>query len=111
MQCSEELSDAVADPAASNPEMYTLHSEIVSAVERLPDAQRAVMLLVAVEGLSYLEAAEVLEVPIGTVMSRLARARLMIGESFGVLSDQTSRTGSDNSPQASVGHGCSSASQ
>jgi RNA polymerase sigma-70 factor (ECF subfamily) len=82
MQWSEELADTVADPAASNPEMYTLHSEIVSAVERLPDAQRAVMLLVAVEGLSYREAATALDVPIGTVMSRLARARLTIGESL-----------------------------
>jgi RNA polymerase sigma-70 factor, ECF subfamily len=48
----------------------------------LPDAQRAVMLLVAVEGLSYREAAEALEIPVGTVMSRLARARLTIGEAF-----------------------------
>jgi DNA-directed RNA polymerase specialized sigma24 family protein len=35
----------------------------------------------------------VLEVPIGTVMSRLARARLTIGESFGVLSDRTGTHG------------------
>jgi RNA polymerase sigma-70 factor, ECF subfamily len=83
MQWSEELADTVADLAAPNPEMCTLHSEIVSAVERLPEAQRAVMLLVAVEGLSYREAATALDVPIGTVMSRLARARLTIGESFG----------------------------
>ena len=54
-----------------------------SAVEKLPEAQRTVMLLVAVEGLSYREAAIVLDVPIGTVMSRLARARFTIGESFG----------------------------
>jgi RNA polymerase sigma-70 factor, ECF subfamily len=82
MHWSEELADSVADPAASNPEMNTLHSQIVNAVERLPDAQRAVMLLVAVEGLSYREAATALDVPIGTVMSRLARARLTIGEYF-----------------------------
>jgi RNA polymerase sigma-70 factor, ECF subfamily len=82
IQWSEELADTVADPAAPSPEMYTLHRQIISAVERLPDAQRAVMLLVAVEGLSYREAATVLEVPIGTVMSRLARARQTIGELF-----------------------------
>ena len=41
----------------------------------LPDDQRAVLLLVAVEDLSYAEAAKTLEIPIGTVMSRLSRAR------------------------------------
>jgi RNA polymerase sigma-70 factor (ECF subfamily) len=49
----------------------------------LPDAQRVVMLLVAVEGLSYQEAADVLEVPIGTVMSRLSRARQAVGALLG----------------------------
>jgi len=92
MQWSEELVDTVADPVASNPEMYALHQQIISAVEKLPEAQRTVMLLVAVEGLSYREAATVLEVPIGTVMSRLARARLTIGESFGAPGAET-RTG------------------
>jgi len=82
IQWSEELADTVADPTALSPEMYTLHRQIISAVERLPDAQRAVMLLVAVEGLSYREAASALDVPIGTVMSRLARARQTIGELF-----------------------------
>jgi RNA polymerase sigma-70 factor (ECF subfamily) len=82
IQWSEEFADTVADPAALSPEMYTLHRQIISAVEKLPDAQRAVMLLVAVEGLSYREAAVALDVPIGTVMSRLARARQTIGELF-----------------------------
>jgi RNA polymerase sigma-70 factor (ECF subfamily) len=45
------------------------------AVARLGDEQRAVVALVLVEGLPYKEAAEVLGIPIGTVTSRLARAR------------------------------------
>jgi len=44
-------------------------------LDRLPDDQRVVLLLVCVEGLSYSEAAATLDVPIGTIMSRLSRAR------------------------------------
>jgi RNA polymerase sigma-70 factor, ECF subfamily len=88
MQWSEELADTVADPGALDPEIYTLHRQIVGAIEKLPEAQRSVMLLVAVEGLSYREAAAALDVPVGTVMSRLARARVTIGESFGARADQ-----------------------
>ena len=45
----------------------------------LPEAQRVTVLLVYVEGYSYKEAAEILEIPIGTVMSRLAAARAKLG--------------------------------
>jgi RNA polymerase sigma-70 factor (ECF subfamily) len=44
-------------------------------LQRLPPDQREILLLVAVEQMSYLEAAAVVGVPVGTVMSRLARAR------------------------------------
>lgn len=44
-------------------------------IGELPEEQRAVLVLVCVEELSYREAAEVLDIPLGTVMSRLARAR------------------------------------
>jgi RNA polymerase sigma-70 factor (ECF subfamily) len=50
------------------------------AIKRLPDEQRQVLLLVTVEGFGYQEAADMLEIPIGTVMSRLARARLALGK-------------------------------
>ncbi len=50
----------------------------------LPDEQREVLVLVCVEGLTYNEAAEVLEVPAGTVMSRLARARAKIAALSGI---------------------------
>jgi RNA polymerase sigma-70 factor (ECF subfamily) len=45
------------------------------ALDGLPEDQRAVLLLVAVEDLSYAQAATALDIPVGTVMSRLARAR------------------------------------
>ena len=49
--------------------------DVQRALYRLPVEQREVLLLVALEGLRYQEAAQVLAVPVGTVMSRLARAR------------------------------------
>lgn len=45
---------------------------------KLPEEQRAILLLIVVEGVSYKEASDLLGVPIGTVTSRLARARLAI---------------------------------
>jgi RNA polymerase sigma-70 factor, ECF subfamily len=53
-------------------------SEVRRAVDRLPPDQRAALLLVTIEGLSYREAAEVVQVPVGTIMSRLARARMAL---------------------------------
>jgi RNA polymerase sigma-70 factor, ECF subfamily len=60
---------------------------IQAALERLPDEQRMAVGLVLVEGLSYKEAAQVMEVPIGTLTSRLARAREAL---MGMLSEPQS---------------------
>lgn len=49
--------------------------EIERALQQIPEDQRRVVLLVGLEGLSYAETAGVLDVPVGTVMSRLARGR------------------------------------
>jgi len=49
--------------------------QVVEAIRQLPEPQRDVLFLVAVEGASYREVAEIADVPIGTVMSRLNRAR------------------------------------
>ena len=51
---------------------------VMQGMKALSDEQRTLMVLVCIEGASYKEAAETLEVPIGTVMSRLARARQML---------------------------------
>ncbi|HVJ31765.1 MAG TPA: RNA polymerase sigma factor [Terriglobia bacterium] len=53
--------------------------EAQRAIDNLPAEQRAVLMLIAGQGLSYQEAADVLQIPIGTVMSRLARARWSLG--------------------------------
>ncbi len=70
--------EAVAEGAfAQAPRQdQALHQEdVFRAIGQLPDDQRAVLLLVSVEDLSYEEAAAALQVPLGTIMSRLSRAR------------------------------------
>jgi RNA polymerase sigma-70 factor (ECF subfamily) len=49
--------------------------ELLQALDRLPEEQKSVLMLATVEGLSYAETATVLAIPLGTVMSRLSRAR------------------------------------
>jgi RNA polymerase sigma-70 factor (ECF subfamily) len=56
-------------------ERKLMYQDVLSKLARLPEDQRAVLLLIAVEDLSYADAAKVLNIPIGTVMSRLSRAR------------------------------------
>lgn len=56
----------------------TLDEELEQALERLPEAMRVCVVLVDMEGLDYAEAAKALNVPIGTVRSRLSRARLQL---------------------------------
>ncbi len=71
-----------------DPEMNLLAREVFGAVMALPEAQRSAVVLVYVEGFSYKEAALVLDIPIGTVMSRLAAARGKISIIFGQDSKQ-----------------------
>lgn len=63
--------------AAEQPsvEREVIAQSVVHAMNRLPDEQRHLLLWVSVEGLSYREVADLLGIPIGTVMSRLSRAR------------------------------------
>lgn len=63
-------------------ELWAVLQEARRAVMRLPDEQRAVLVLVAVEGLAYRDVADILGVPIGTVTSRLARARTALRSAF-----------------------------
>jgi RNA polymerase sigma-70 factor, ECF subfamily len=52
--------------------------EVRAMLRELPAEQRTALLLVTVDGLSYKEAAEIADVPVGTIMSRLARARVAL---------------------------------
>ena len=53
-----------------------------AALAKLPREQRAIIALVCIEGISYKEAAQITGVPIGTIMSRLARARQTLHAGF-----------------------------
>lgn len=65
---------------ASNSDDRVFIHEVLACIDRLTEDQRAVLLLSVVEGLALREIAEILQVPIGTVMSRLGRARAALRE-------------------------------
>ena len=70
--------DVVEDPHAREPQLALEASELYSAISKLPDDYRDVLVAVDVTGLSYKEAAQALRIREGTVMSRLYRARQQV---------------------------------
>ena len=74
----------------STPEKESSEQEIVlkvrAAIAKLSEGQRQVVTLVDIQGLSYMEVAQILNVPIGTVMSRLCRARYALKDLLADLS-------------------------
>lgn len=77
----EDMADRLA--AAGSPFERAALAETARAMERLSAEQREALLLVAVEGFDYAEAAAVLEIPVGTLMSRLGRARAALRQMTG----------------------------
>lgn len=67
----------------ASPDDSVFLDQVQAKIMQLPDGQREVLLLVAAEGLSYREAGELLKIPVGTVMSRLSRARASLIDTFG----------------------------
>ncbi|WP_339867019.1 RNA polymerase sigma factor [Pseudohongiella nitratireducens] len=55
-------------------------NQVMTAMKNLPEDQHAVLSMVAIQGLSYKDVAAELEIPVGTVMSRLSRARCKLAE-------------------------------
>lgn len=80
-----EAGEALSVDGAGAMEVHMLAGQLLREVTALPEGQRMAVFLVYGEGLSYREAAEMLDVPIGTVMSRLAAARLALGRRMGGL--------------------------
>ena len=79
---------AVEDSGLSVPDhgdVNILARQVLTFMTKLPEAQRETLYLVYVEGYSYAEAAERLDIPIGTVMSRLANGRRKLNEAMAEL--------------------------
>lgn len=73
-----DLDDQLADPAAGPADIAVRRSDLAAALDRLPPDQRTAVLLVDAYGLDYADAAEVLGVRVGTIGSRLSRARTVL---------------------------------
>ncbi|TCU37178.1 sigma-70 family RNA polymerase sigma factor [Rhizobium azibense] len=67
---------------ARDAETHVMANQVLLQVDALPEAQRSAVFLAYVEGLSYREVADILAIPIGTVMSRLAAARATLSGAF-----------------------------
>ncbi len=92
-----EVLDQQADEQAHlRPEQRQAVAEVSRRLQLLSPEHRAVVMLVCVEEHSYKEAADMLQIPVGTVMSRLARARLQLQEE--PKEEPNSRSGLHDSP-------------
>lgn len=87
------LDDMVIEPAVPAPQPGRVAlAEMSRAIDQLPDEQREALLLVVLEGVSYEEAAGILEIPAGTLMSRLSRARAALRQLTGMGEEPRLRT-------------------
>ncbi len=75
-----DAEEVLVTDGAKQIETNILAAQVLTEVQSLPEVQRATVFLVYAEGFSYKEAAEALDVPMGTVMSRLAAARAKLGQ-------------------------------
>lgn len=76
----DELALQADENAHRLPEVRDTFAQVSGLLDRLKPEQREVLILVCVESYSYQEAADILQIPVGTVMSRLSRARLQLHE-------------------------------
>lgn len=89
--------DALADPKHENlapQEAQLMADDMSRALAALPASQRAAVVLVALEGVSYEEAADMLDIPVGTLRSRLFRGRETLRETLKDVGKMPARLGS-----------------
>ena len=79
-----EMPDILSTDGEAVVESRLMLQSTTAAIETLPSDQRDILHLVCIEDMSYAEAAEVLGIPKGTVMSRLSRARAALAEKLGI---------------------------
>lgn len=79
-----ETPEAASTGGPSETDARVMLNQTLAALDTLPEDQRAVLSLVCMEELSYAETAAVLDVPVGTVMSRLARGRKALARKMGM---------------------------
>jgi RNA polymerase sigma-70 factor (ECF subfamily) len=107
IQASAELSEEMGEPdqghagmlaaqLPADPQTATLRRELGAhlekALDRLPEKHRSILILREIDGLSYQELSEVLEIPVGTVMSRLFHSRAKMQE---LLREYLEESGAD----------------
>jgi RNA polymerase sigma-70 factor (ECF subfamily) len=95
-RATEEIDDNTltheSTPEKESSEQQVVH-KVRAAIARLSEGQRQVVTLVDIQGMSYMEVAQILDVPIGTVMSRLCRARYALKD---LLEDLAPRAVADD---------------
>lgn len=94
------LDDLTQVPSDGRPNDHTrgtevLHDDLHAALDRLSDGSRTVLLLAYAEGLKYREIAQVMNCPLGTVMSRLFRARKQLREHLELHGRRSTASASD----------------
>ncbi|WP_296510715.1 sigma-70 family RNA polymerase sigma factor [Rhodoferax sp.] len=96
---TDDWDESVTQVAAQETDLDT-RIDLQRCLMQLPEEQRIVLLLVGMEGLSYSEVAHITRTPLGTVMSRLSRARLRLH----LLMDASPHEAQDSPPVDNVVH-------
>jgi len=86
---TDNIQDIADNSSTKNLEGTFLINQVLNEVMNLSEDQREAILLVYVEGLKYQEAADILDIPTGTLMSRLARARITLAKSLAFNEEST----------------------